>query len=191
MSWLLFMDESGHDHRNMPCEVRGGIALQDAQLWPFVQSMQRLEFDSFGCQLHQFRAELKGSKLLDKDRFRWAIQADPMEPDARRKHTRAFLTKGLEKKPPTRDEFTAYGQACLEMARGVFQLLRAHDAVLFASVIGNKKGGNAFGATRKQLLGRTSVDYYRACCGLSQWFDSKSSKPRDTASSSGTCFRLI
>ena len=27
MSWLLFLDESGHDHRNMPYEVRGGIAL--------------------------------------------------------------------------------------------------------------------------------------------------------------------
>ena len=36
---------------------------------------------------------------------------------------------------PTREEFTAYGQACLEMARGVFQLLRDHGAVLFASAI--------------------------------------------------------
>jgi hypothetical protein len=55
--------------------------------------------------------------------------------EARRKHCRAFLTKGLEKKPPNRDEFTAYGQACLEMARGVFQVLREHKAVLFATAI--------------------------------------------------------
>ncbi len=27
MSWLLFLDESGHDHRQLPYEVRGGIAL--------------------------------------------------------------------------------------------------------------------------------------------------------------------
>lgn len=27
MSWLLFMDESGYDHRVMPYEVTGGIAL--------------------------------------------------------------------------------------------------------------------------------------------------------------------
>ena len=27
MSWLLFLDESGHDHKSMPYEVRGGIAL--------------------------------------------------------------------------------------------------------------------------------------------------------------------
>ncbi len=58
-----------------------------------------------------------------------------MEPDSRRKHCRGFLTKGLEKKPPTREEFTAYGQACLEMARGIFQLLMQHHAQLFAAVI--------------------------------------------------------
>lgn len=58
-----------------------------------------------------------------------------MSPESRRKHARGFLTKGLEKKPPTRDEFTAYGQACLEMARGTFQLLRDHGAILFASAI--------------------------------------------------------
>jgi hypothetical protein len=135
MSWLLFMDESGHDHKNMPYEIRGGIALQDAQLWPFAQAMQRLELDSFGCQLHQYQAELKGCTLLDRKRHKFAGQQAPMEPEARRKHTRAFFTRGLDKRPPSRDEFTAYGQACLEMARGTFQLLRDHGAVLFASAI--------------------------------------------------------
>ena len=28
MAWLLFLDESGHDHKQMPYEVRGGVALQ-------------------------------------------------------------------------------------------------------------------------------------------------------------------
>lgn len=135
MAWLLFLDESGHDHKQMPYEVRGGIALQDSQLWPFVQAMQRLELDSFGGPLQQYKKELKGSTLLDRKRFKFAQQAPPMTPEARRKHARAFLTKGLEKKPPTRDEFTAYGQACIEMARGMFQLLRDHQAVLFASAI--------------------------------------------------------
>jgi hypothetical protein len=27
MSYLFFMDESGHDHRNTPYEVRGGVAI--------------------------------------------------------------------------------------------------------------------------------------------------------------------
>lgn len=135
MSWLLFLDESGHDHRNMPYEVRGGIALHASQLWPFVQAVGRLELDCFGTELRQFGKELKGSKLLDKDRYAWAAQSDLMPPEARRKHSRSFFTKGLEKKPPTSEEFTAYGQASLDMARGVFQLLREHEAVLFAAAI--------------------------------------------------------
>lgn len=135
MSWLLFLDESGHDHRSMPYEVRGGIALHASELWAFVQDVQRLELSAFGTVLHQFRKELKGCKLLDKDRFKWADQSPAMSDEARRKHCRGFLTKGLEKKQPTRDEFTAYGQACLEMARGLFQLLRDHKAQLFASAI--------------------------------------------------------
>lgn len=135
MSWLLFMDESGHDHRNMPYEVRGGVALHARKLWAFVQSLQRLERDAFGTLLSQFRTEMKGSHLLDKDRFAWAAQDGRMDDEARRKHCRSFLTKGLEHKSPTRIEFTAYGQASLEMARGVFQLLRDHDGVLFAAAI--------------------------------------------------------
>jgi hypothetical protein len=135
MSWLLFLDESGHDHKSMPYEVRGGVALHAGELWPFVQDMQRLELSAFGTMLPQFGKELKGCKLLDKDRFKWSAQGPAMSDEERRKHCRGFLTKGLEKKPPTRDEFTAYGQACLEMVRGVFQLLRDHKAYLFAAAI--------------------------------------------------------
>jgi glutathione S-transferase len=135
MSWLLFLDESGHDHRTMPYEVRGGVAICDSQLWSFVQDIERLELASFGTALHQFRTELKGSKLLDKDRFKWSAQAPPMNDEERRKHCRGFLTKGLEKKSPSRDEFTAYGQASLEMATGIFASLRDHGAILFAVAI--------------------------------------------------------
>jgi hypothetical protein len=135
MSWLLFLDESGHDHKTMPYEVRGGIALHAEELWPFVQGMQRLERTSFGTALHQFGTELKGSKLLDKDRFKWAQQGPRMSDEERCKNCRRFLTKGLEHKTPSRDEFTAYGQACLEMAGGIFELLRDHKARLFAAAI--------------------------------------------------------
>ncbi|MCY2990754.1 MAG: DUF3800 domain-containing protein [Planctomycetota bacterium] len=155
MSWLLFLDESGHDHKNMPYEVRGGIALHAGRLWPFIQGMQRLELDSFGCQLHQFRHELKGSTSVDRKRYKFARQSSAMEPDARRKHCRGFLTKGLESKPPTRDEFTAYGQACLEMAGGVFQLLSQHGAVLFAAAI--PRGSRQAGAVPAEYLRKDQV----------------------------------
>lgn len=134
MSWLLFLDESGHDHKHCPYEVRGGIAIHAGKLWPFVQQLQGAEIASFGAPLHEYRKEIKGAKLLDKDRFRWADQDEPMNDSARRKHCRGFLTKGLEKKAPTRTEFTAYGQACIEMARSVFTALRTFNSTLFASV---------------------------------------------------------
>lgn len=135
MSWLLFLDESGHDHRTMPYEVRGGVALHAGEIWSFVRAVQRLELDAFGGELAQYRKELKGARLLDKDRFKWAAQGTIMTGEERRKHCRSFLTKGLEKKSPSRHEFTAYGQGCLEIARGLFQALIDRRAILFAVAI--------------------------------------------------------
>jgi hypothetical protein len=139
MSVMLFLDESGHDHKNAPYEVRGGVALDAAQLWPFIRQMRSLEENCFGDLLHRYRKEIKGHKLLDKDRFKWAAQGPRMDDVSRRKHCLSFLNKGTQKGAeaaiPTRSEFTAYGQACLEAARGIFQLLRQSDAKLFASII--------------------------------------------------------
>lgn len=135
MSYLLFMDESGHDHKTMPYEVRGGVALHASKLWPFIQAMRSCEQAAFGAHLPEYGSEIKGSKLLDKDRFGWAAQDDWLDDAARRKYATAFLNKGIQKRGPTGIEFTAYGQACLTMARSVFRLLREHEAVLFASAI--------------------------------------------------------
>jgi hypothetical protein len=145
MSYLLFMDESGHDHNSMPYEVRGGVALPVGNIWPFVRALQKLELDCFGARLALYKKELKGSTLLDKKRFKFAHQDTQMPDEERRKHARGFLTKGLEKKSPVRDEFTAYGQACLLFAEGVFQLLEENKAQLIAGAIprGAHRGQNS------------------------------------------------
>lgn len=135
MSYLLFLDESGHDHKQMPYEVRGGIALHTSKIWPFVQAVEQLEKDCFGGLLAEFKSEIKGSKLLDNKRLRFATQSPPMTPEERRKACLRFLTKGLEKQAPSREEFSAYGQACLEFARGAFRLLEQYQARVFASAI--------------------------------------------------------
>ena len=139
MSWLFFIDESGHDHKKMPLEVRGGVAIHVGKLWSFIQGWHCLEKDAFGVCLRDYGKEAKGHKLLDKDRLRWAAQTTPMARGDRQKNARGFLQKRRKKErneqQPTGVEFTAYGQACLEMARGVFELLIAHDAKLFASAI--------------------------------------------------------
>ena len=135
MAWLFFIDESGHDHRSTPYEVHGGFAVHASQLWPFVQEMQKLEIRCFGCRLHEFGKEIKGRALLGRDPFKFAGQGSPFPGGDRRRLCRSFLDKGRRKASPNRDEFTSYGQACLRMAEGVFELLEVHGAVLMASAI--------------------------------------------------------
>ncbi|MDR0411834.1 MAG: DUF3800 domain-containing protein [Treponema sp.] len=138
MSWLLFIDESGHDHKQCPYEVRGGVALHSTRLWSFVQSMRKLELQAFGCQISSFGSEIKGSTLLDRKRFTFANQDAKMDDRTRQRHAKSFLEKTHMRRPAsklTREEFTAYGQACLYMAKGIFQVLSDHDAKVFASVI--------------------------------------------------------
>lgn len=134
MSWLLFLDESGHDHKQMPYEIHGGFAIHASKVWPFISAVRTLEQSMFGAYLHQYRSELKGCKLLKKDRFKWANQGPNMDEAARRKNALNFLNTSRGGKP-RRDEFTAFGQACLAMAEGVIQLLQSHDAKLFAAAI--------------------------------------------------------
>jgi hypothetical protein len=152
MSWLLFIDESGHDHKTTPLEVRGGVAIHVSKLWSFIQSWQRLELDCFGARLIDYGKEGKGAKLLDKDRFKWAAQCARMSDDDRRKSARTFLHKGREKVAPTSVEFAAYGQASLEMARSAFDILAALEAQLFACAI--PRG-------TKQPTGYAQVDFLR------------------------------
>lgn len=81
MSWLLFLDESGTDHSHSPYEVRGGVAIHASQIWPLVQRLQSAELEAFGTNLREYRKELKGSKLLDKDRFEGFTEEDYLRKD--------------------------------------------------------------------------------------------------------------
>lgn len=135
MAWLLFMNESGHSHKELPYEVRGDYALADTELWPFVQDVLRLEWSCFGTRLADYKSEVKGMKLLSKDRFEHAGQMAEIEAVKRQQLCRALLQAGLENRPPTREQLTAYGQASLGMADGIFDLLERHKAILFASVV--------------------------------------------------------
>ncbi len=135
MSFLLFLDESGHDHRNLPYEIHGGIAIHAEKLWAFIQAIRDLEQSCFGDALHTYGSEIKGEKLLNKKRFKWAAQSPLMEPVARRKAALRFLNDNAQGQTPHRDSFTAYGQSSIEMVHGIFRLLIGHDARVFAVAI--------------------------------------------------------
>ena len=128
MTQLFFMDESGHDRRYTPYEVRGGFSIHVSNLWPFVQKIKALEIECFGSRLE----EIKGSSLLKKNVFEWASRTEELSDKKRRKLAEEFLKN---KTKPTREQFTAYGQACLAMANGIVKLLAESKAEIFASAI--------------------------------------------------------
>jgi hypothetical protein len=135
MSWLLFLDESGHDHHVIPYETRGGFAIHASKLWAFIQAVRTLEQSTFGVHLHECGSEIKGMKLLDRDRFKWEKQGPRFDEAARRKHALNFLNSSRQGRTPRRDEFTAYGQACISFTEDVILLLQSHDAKVFAAMM--------------------------------------------------------
>lgn len=58
-----------------------------------------------------------------------------MDAATRRKHALNFLNNGRQNRQPRSEEFTAYGQACIEIAQRVIGLLHSHEVRIFASVI--------------------------------------------------------
>ncbi len=141
MAWLLFMDESGHDHTNTPMEVRGGVAIHASKIWQFLQDFQKEEEECFGVRLADYGVEIKGSKLLQKKRYEWASNSVVMDEAERKKAIRRFLT---QKHSPRKQDFYAYGAASISMAKRIFALLKKHNAQLFASAVprGAKKPKN-------------------------------------------------
>jgi len=134
------MDESGHDHRKMPYEVRGGIAVHASRVWPLILALRQLERFAFGGLLHEHGSELKGERLLKSKNFRFAEQESTLSHRERQVGARHFLAKTARSQSPTRREFTAYGQACLFFANGFFDVLLRHNAKTFASMV--PRGGN-------------------------------------------------
>ena len=64
---LLFIDESGHDHHDMPCEVLAGVVVSEDNLWNLVKAVRSAEKDFFGDYLRNLRqTEMKAKKLLKR-----------------------------------------------------------------------------------------------------------------------------
>lgn len=72
---LLFIDESGHDGKHMPCEVLAGVAVSEDNLWNLVKAIRSAEKDFFGDYLRNLRqTELKATKMLKRKRFNSAAR---------------------------------------------------------------------------------------------------------------------
>lgn len=142
MSVLLFVDESGCDHKTLPYEVLAGIAIEDKDVWPFVQAIEAVQREEFGACLSEFGVEFKAERILKRKMFRFAAQAEPLPSAERRTLAASFLRKGhtAEREGSTdtgqiRAEFTAYGQACKAVMHRVLDTCADYRVKIFASMV--------------------------------------------------------
>lgn len=132
MSFLFFVDESGHDHREAPYEVRSAIAVHDSQVWDLILDLKRAEDDYFGTAYSGAGRELKAKRLLKRKTFRLAAQMSAFAPMERRVLARDAFEKGDS---ATRASLTALAQAKLAFCERVFRLCSDRGVAYFASIV--------------------------------------------------------
>ena len=131
MSYLLFVDESGHDQRESPYEVLAGIVIEDSDLWPLICEVQSLEETCFGCRYADDR-ELKGKKILKRKVFRQAASVEPLPADERQALARECLSDGAGATPR---QVAALAQAKLEFVRQTMALCNRYGCKAIASLV--------------------------------------------------------
>jgi hypothetical protein len=143
VSYLLFMDESGHDLRVSPYEVLAGICLEDRDLWNFISSVKAAQEEFFGQRSAPGGLELKARKLLKTKVFRHAAQMPPLSAEDRRRFAQQCLEKGAaaaaSEQPggstPSRVELTALAQAKIAFVGRLLELCASYRAHAFASIV--------------------------------------------------------
>jgi len=139
---LLFVDESGQDDCEMPCEVLAGIAVAEKDLWNLVKAIRAAEKECFGDYLRNLRAtEIKAKRLLKRKTFRLAKQKISIPEAELPVLAQSFLNKGLyshrareEKSPCTAREITGYARSVLAFVDKVIDIAAGFGVRVFASV---------------------------------------------------------
>jgi hypothetical protein len=132
VAYFLFVDESGSDLRETPCEVLAGIAVQDGKLWSLIEAIKEAEQGAFATRYRREHGELKGKKTLKRKVFRHASQLPEFPADERRRLAAECLAAGPN---PTKAQLTALAQAKLAFVREVFCIARRFGCAAFASVV--------------------------------------------------------
>jgi len=75
---LLFIDESGHDHKAAPYEVLAGVAIRERDLWNLIQANRNAELEFLGLPHGRRRSRDEGQEIAqEKDySFRWRRNGD-------------------------------------------------------------------------------------------------------------------
>jgi len=132
MSYLLFMDESGHDLRHSPYEVLAGVCVEDRDLWNLICQVQDAEIEYFGRRIADGVLELKGRKLLKRKTFKLAAQLPTIPPQERTQLAQQCLEHSDN---VTKRELTALAQAKIAFVQRLLELCAQYRASAFASII--------------------------------------------------------
>lgn len=147
---LLFIDESGHDGKHMPCEVLAGVALSEDNLWNLVKAVRAAEKDFFGDYLRNLRqTELKATKMLKRKRFNSAARSVEIAPADMTALAHAALTRPTE---AGERELVAYSRQVLGFVHEVLNIAARHSVQVFASVVDIKAQRPEPGMLRKDYV---------------------------------------
>ncbi len=132
MAYFLFIDESGQDQQESPCEVLAGIALRDKTLWPFIKKIHEIEHACFGMRYSEGARELKGKKLLKTRVFKQIKIGEKFTEAQRCELAQKALQNGAGATP---QEYCALAQSKIEFVRRLLALCKDFKCVLFACLV--------------------------------------------------------
>jgi hypothetical protein len=138
---LLFVDESGHDHGEMPCEVLAGVAIAEDYLWNLVKAIRAAEKEHFGGSVRElFTEERKAKKLLKRKRFKEAQRDIDIPPAECLRLAHSLLQKGKASRGtpdshPTFLEIVAFSRKVIDFVREVLTIAAGFNVRVFASVV--------------------------------------------------------
>ncbi|HEY8749211.1 MAG TPA: DUF3800 domain-containing protein [Tepidisphaeraceae bacterium] len=157
---LLFIDESGHDHHEMPCEVLAGVAVSEDNLWNLIQAIRSSEKDHFGDYLRNLRVtEMKAKRLLKRKRFKSASRPVSIPEAELVSLAHSALKKGIAaseagktKSNATERELVAYSRCVSHFVDDVLDIAARHSVQVFASVVDIRSPRPAKGLLRKDYV---------------------------------------
>ena len=146
MAWLLFIDESGHDHAASPYEVLAGVAIQDRVVRELIERLHEAEVRFFGRRYSADHRELKGKLLLKRKVFRHRDRDIEVDVAAVPALARAALDDGSRADPWM---LKALALAKLDYVASVFDICEQLDCRAFASIVENNAQPTAGDGLRK------------------------------------------
>lgn len=141
VTMLLFIDESGHDGKAMPCEVLAGVSVAEADLWNLIRAIRHAETEHFGGYLRDiYGDELKAKKLLKRKRLKEAQRKVEISSTECVKLANSLLSKGKEAKgQPSNDatfrEIVAFSRKVLDFVHAALDIAASFSVQVFASVV--------------------------------------------------------